>query len=57
MFDFDDFDDHFKNHEKRMKRGFRFAIIWTAITGFMSMACLLFVVWVVLKLMAHFGVI
>ena len=50
----DDFDERF---EKHMKCGFRLAAMGAVITGTLSLAGFAFAIWVVIKLMAHFGVL
>lgn len=50
MFDDKDFDNHFKTTR-------RLAVAWAIVSAGVSITVLVFVGWVIVKVMSHFGVI
>lgn len=51
------FDDHFKDFDKRFEQTRKAAIWVSIISAAFGLGLVGFVIWVIIKLMAHFGVI
>jgi hypothetical protein len=49
--------DIFESHRKHMKRASQFFFAWFIFCAFLGLGVLGFLVWVIIKVMAHFGIL